>query len=265
MNLFDAHASRSDLTVEPSGKFRDDLDPAGVEVAPGRSRQVVHGLEEVDHAVGGRSSAPDAEPGIGNVRPQADVPERAGVLHHQHAPDVSFDLAYHVDASRMEAYPGIAAHGVGNNWSDVPAEPPADPDVVVHGGEPVTGRLSNEQFERGSAGRRPLLRVRRCMRGHFAFGERAVPPLVLEEVRCCPDRGASGSGCSGAMHGTIEGERAFANPRSRRSVRLSVSRVNLSAAGGRRQRDRSTRGRGVSGRCRSSPRRPGSPRSSPHR
>jgi len=64
-----SHAYRSDLTAEPSGKFRDDLDPAGVQVAPGRDRQVVHGPEEVHHAVSSRSPAPDAEPGIGNVRP----------------------------------------------------------------------------------------------------------------------------------------------------------------------------------------------------
>jgi len=36
---FDAHAHRNDLTAEPSGKFRDDLDPAGVQVAPGRDWQ----------------------------------------------------------------------------------------------------------------------------------------------------------------------------------------------------------------------------------
>jgi hypothetical protein len=42
-------------------------------------------------------------------------------------------------------------HGVGDNRSDAPAEPPTDPDVVLHSGELVAGRLTDQELKRSSA------------------------------------------------------------------------------------------------------------------
>src|SRR5215471_5701516 len=45
----------------------------------------------------------------------------------------------------------FSAPTIGDNRSDAPTEPPTDPDVVLHSGELVAGRLTDQELKRSSA------------------------------------------------------------------------------------------------------------------